>query len=467
MSHVAIVLAAGKGTRMKSSLPKVLHPVAGRPMLHWVVEAVRATGPDRILIVVGHGAEVVAEGLDDGLEIAVQEEQNGTGHATQVGLEALGEIDPDTAVLVVPGDTPLLDGTSLSRLVERHLTASASLTLTSTVLPDPTGYGRIIRREDGSVAAVVEERDAGPETQRIDEVNAGMYVFRAGDLSQDLAALDADNAQGELYLTDVIGVAASRGRAVVAEPAAPEVIAGVNDHVQLAAAAAALRRRIADHWLREGVRMVDPDRVYLDHDVVLAPGVTLYPNVILEGGSTVAEGATVGPDVYASDSRIGPGARVWYAVLRSSVVGEACTVGPYASLRPGSVIERSAHLGTFVETKNSIVGEGSKVPHLSYMGDATIGARVNVGAGSITCNYDGFAKYRTTIGDGAFIGSDTMLVAPVTIGEGAMTGAGSTISKDVGPGELGVERAKQQNIPGFVERLAARYRAKRSEETPS
>ncbi len=467
MNHVAIILAAGKGTRMKSSLPKVLHPVAGRPMLHWVVDAVRGTGPDRIVIVVGHGAELVTEGLDDGLETVVQEQQNGTGHAAEVGLRAFGSIDPDTAVLVVPGDAPLLDAAVLGRLVDRHREASASLTLTSTVLDDPSGYGRIIRRDDGSVSAVVEERDADPQTRLLDEVNAGMYVFRAGDLAEDLAELEADNAQGELYLTDVIGVASARGGVVVAEPAPAEIIAGVNDHIQLASAAVALRRRIAERWMREGVRMIDPDRVYLDHDVVLAPGVTLYPNVILEAGSTVDEGATVGPDVYASDSRIGPGSRVWYTVLRSSVVGEACTVGPYASLRPGSVIERGAHLGTFVETKNSIVGEGSKVPHLAYMGDATIGARVNVGAGSITCNYDGFAKHRTIIGDGAFIGSDTMLVAPVTIGEGAMTGAGSTISRDVGPGELGVERAKQQNVPGFVERLAARYRARRSDESPS
>lgn len=467
MSHVAIVLAAGKGTRMKSSLPKVLHPVAGRPMLHWVLDAVTGSKPERVVVVVGHGAQLVAEGLGDGYEAAVQEEQHGTGHAAGVGLAALKGIDERAAVLVVPGDTPMLDAATLDRLLASHAAAGASVTVASTELSDPSGYGRVVRREDGSVTGIVEEGDADAATRAIREVNAGMYVFRAGDLARDLSELTTDNAQAELYLTDVVGIAAARGRLVIAEPADPDVVAGVNDHAQLAAAASTHRRRMVERWMAEGVRMIDPDRVYLDHDVTLAPGVTLYPNVILEAGTSVEEGATVGPDVYAAASQIGPGARVWYAVVRSSVVGEACTVGPYASLRPGSVIERGAHLGTFVETKNTTVGEGSKVPHLSYMGDATIGARANIGAGTITCNYDGFAKYRTTIGDGAFIGSDTMLIAPVAIGDGAMTAAGSAISRDVGPGELGVERAKQHNIPGFVERLAARYRAKRTEETPS
>lgn len=465
MSHLAIVLAAGKGTRMKSSLPKVLHPIAGRPMLHWVLDAVAESGAERTIVVVGHGAEAVTAGLPDGVESVVQEEQNGTGHATEVGLAGLGEVDPGASVLVVPGDTPLLDADTLKRLVHRHLATDAASTLTSTVLDDPTGYGRIIRRPDGSVLEIVEERDADESTRRIQEVNAGMYVFRVSELAEDLAAVTNDNAQGELYLTDVIGVAVARGRMVQAEPADAQVIAGVNDHRQLAAAAAVHRRRIADRWMSEGVRMIDPDAVYLDHDVELAAGVTLYPNVVLEGGSKVEEGATVGPDVFATGSTIGAQSRVWYAVLRESEVGPSCNVGPFASLRPGTVVRDGAHLGTFVETKKTVVGPGAKVPHLAYMGDAIIGARANVGAGSITCNYDGFAKYQTVIGDGAFIGSDTMLVAPVTVGEGAMTAAGSTITLDVPDGAMGVARGRQRNISGFVERMAARYRAKRGEES--
>ncbi len=369
-------------------------------------------------------------------------------------------------VLVVPGDTPLLDGATLGRLVDTHRVDGADVTLTSTILDDPTGYGRIIRSADGAVEQVVEERDADAATRLIAEVNAGMYVFKAGSLAEDLDALEADNAQGEYYLTDVVGEAVGAGRRVLAEPADSATIAGANDHVQLALAAAHHRRRIAEEWMMAGVRMIDPDRVHLDHDVELAPGVTLYPGVFLESGTTVGEGAVVGPDVFASGSHIGADSRVWYAVLREAHVGRSCNVGPYASLRPGTVLRDGVHIGTFVETKKSDIGEGAKVPHLSYMGDATVGAGSNIGAGTITCNYDGFEKHQTIIGDGVRIGSDTMLVAPVEVGDGAMTAAGSVITHDVEPGAMGVARAKQRNVLGFVERFAARYRSKRSEGTP-
>jgi bifunctional UDP-N-acetylglucosamine pyrophosphorylase/glucosamine-1-phosphate N-acetyltransferase len=464
MSHLAIVLAAGKGTRMKSTLPKVLHPIAGRPMLDWVLDAVQGTAPDRTMVVVGHGADDVIEGLPSGVEWCIQEEQHGTGHAAQVGLRALGDIDPASDVLVVPGDTPMLDTETLQTLVDRHREEAASVTLTSTFLDDPTGYGRIVRESDETVRHVVEERDANQVTRRINEVNAGMYVFNAGFFARDLDALETDNAQGEYYLTDVVGLAVDAGRKVGAVPADSRTIAGANDHAQLADAAAHHRRRIANEWMMAGVRMIDPERVYIDHDVELAAGVTLYPGVVLEAGTKVASGAVVGPDVYASGSEIGAGSRVWYAVLRDSVVGPECNVGPYASLRPGSVMEAGAKAGTFVETKNTTVGEGAKVPHLAYMGDATIGPGANIGAGTITCNYDGFAKYPTVIGSDVFIGSDTMLVAPVTIGDGAMTAAGSVITQDVEPGAMGVARSKQRNILGFVQRFAARYRSDHSED---
>jgi bifunctional UDP-N-acetylglucosamine pyrophosphorylase / glucosamine-1-phosphate N-acetyltransferase len=461
MGHVAVVLAAGKGTRMKSELPKVLHPVAGWPMVRWVLEAVTPTGPHRTVVVVGHGAEDVRQVLPDGVEIAVQEPQLGTAHATSVALAALGTLPPDASVLVVPGDTPMLTADVLDGLLEFHRESGATVTMLTAELDDPTGYGRVIRSADGSVAAVVEHKDATAGELAVREVNAGMYVFGAGLLAAGLERVSNDNAQGEYYLTDLVAHAVEAGERVSARVVAEEVVAGVNDHAQLAAAAAARRSQLARWWMSEGVWMQDPDSVYLDATVRLAPGVRLYPDVHLEGDTIVAAGATVGPSCFAVDSRIGEGARVWYSVLRKAEVGPGAEVGPYASLRPGTVLERNAKAGTFVEMKQTRVGEGAKVPHLAYLGDADVGESANVGAGTITCNYDGYEKHQTRIGARAFIGSDTMLVAPVTIGEGAVTGAGSTITKDVPDGALGVERADQRVIPDYASRRAARYREER------
>lgn len=462
MGHVAVVLAAGLGTRMRSDLPKVLHPVAGRPMLSWVLDAVAATGPERTVVVVGADAAAVVAALPPGVEHCVQDPPRGTGHAVEVALAHLAPA-PDDAVLVVPGDTPLLTADTLADLVAAHGATSADVTLLTTVPPDPTGYGRIVRSE-GRVVAIVEHSDADAAVRAVGEVNSGVYAFAAGTLGAALATLDAANAQGEIYLTDVVAGTVAAGRRVETVPVGPEDVAGVNTHVQLAEVATVARRRLAERWMLAGVRMVDPAAVHLDADVVLAPGVVLYPGVHLEGGTAVEAGAVVGPDVYAADSRIGAGSRVWYAVLRQADVGEECEVGPYASLRPGTVLRERAKAGTFVEMKKTVVGEGAKVPHLSYMGDATIGPRANIGAGTITCNFDGYAKHETHIGADAFVGSDTMLVAPVVVGDGAVTGAGSAITDDVEPGALGVARARQRNVPGFAARLAARYRSQESSE---
>ena len=464
MGHVAVVLAAGEGTRMRSELPKVLHPLAGRTLLAWVLEAVAETKPERTVVVVGHGAPAVIESLPEGVEHCLQSERLGTGHAASLALDHLGPLPAGTEVLVVAGDTPLIDGSTLNRLIDAHREEAAVVSLLSTVLDDPHGYGRIVRGAANAVTGVVEQADATPEQVAIREVNAGMYLFNAETMKSDLASVTTDNAQGEYYLPDLVAVSTARGDRVVAVSAGADRVSGVNTHAHLAAAAGVIRRRIAERWMEAGVRLIDPDTTYIDDDVELAPGVVLYPGVHLEAGSRVETNVVLGPDTFVSSSVIGSGSRVWYSVLRGAEVGADCQVGPYASLRPGTILHRGAKLGTFVETKKTVVGEGTKVPHLSYLGDATIGKGSNIGAGSITCNYDGFAKYETVVGDGVFIGSDTMLIAPVTIGDGAMTAAGSAITHDVEPGALGVARGRQRNVAGFVRRLADRYRARGSEE---
>jgi bifunctional UDP-N-acetylglucosamine pyrophosphorylase/glucosamine-1-phosphate N-acetyltransferase len=452
----AVVLAAGEGTRMKSQFPKVLHRVAGRTMLDWVLDAVGLLESDRTVVVIGHHAEDVQKTLPDGVDWCVQTEQLGTGHAMQVALDELGDVSADT-VVVVPGDTPLL-GERLRDLVARHHATGAAATFLTARLPDPHGYGRIVRDDQGDVVGVVEHADADSEQLSIAEVNGGVYAFDGARLQTAVARLDRDNALGEYYLPDVVAVLAGEGDRLEAVEAGPEEVMGVNSHDQLAEADAVARHRINREWMRQGVWMQDPTRVYIDAGVRLAPGVHLHPGVHLAGETSVAEGAVLGPDVYAVDSRIGAGARIWYAVLREAVVGDEVEVGPYASLRPGSVLEQSAKAGTFVELKNTHLGKGAKVPHLSYMGDADIGPRANIGAGSITCNYDGVSKHRTIIGAGAFIGSDTMLVAPVEIGPDAVTGAGSTITHNVSPGALAIERSSQEEIPGYAERVETRRR---------
>jgi len=380
----------------------------------------------------------------------------GTGHATRI---AYGTLDHGAdVVLVVPGDSPLFRAETLRRLLDTHAAGEAACTMLTTRMPDPTGYGRVIRK-DGLVAGIVEESDADEATRAIDEVAVSTYAFDAAGLGDSLDRLDDDNHQGEYYLTDVVGILASSA-SVGAVMTDPEETLGVNSHDQLAAVDAAMRRRINAGWMQQGVWMQDPERVYIDATATLEPGARIYPGVHIEGSSRIGADSQIGPDTFLLDSSVGRGSRVWYSVLRGAEVGDGVDVGPYASLRPGTILRHGSKAGTFVEVKASEVGKGSKVPHLAYIGDATIGEDSNIGAGTITCNYDGFQKHRTVIGSRVFIGSDTMLVAPVELGDGSFTGAGSVITRDVAPGALAVERSPQKEIPGYADRRAQKAEEK-------
>lgn len=456
MSDHAVVLAAGKGTRMNSGTAKVLHRAAGRTLLDWALDALADV--DRITVVVGHDAERVAAALPEGLRSVIQEPQNGTGHATAVALDGL-DTAPDDTILVMPGDMPLIGADVVASLLGQHRVSGHAATVLTAVVADPTGYGRVVRSDD-AVERIVEHRDADPAELEIDEINTSVYAFRAGDLVESLARVGTDNDQAEQYLTDVIAILRGWGRPVGALRVEEAAALGVNSHRQLAAASRALRARINEGWMARGVEMIDPDRVYIDADARLGPGVVLYPDVHIEGAATVAASAVIGPGVFIADGSVGERSRVSYSVLREAHVGADSVVGPYAHLRPGTRLADATKAGSFVEIKAATVGQGSKVPHLAYIGDATIGEASNIGAGSITVNYDGYAKHRTVIGDRVRIGSDTMLVAPVQIGDDASTGAGSVITRNVGEGALAVERSPQREIAGY----AARRRRKADRE---
>jgi bifunctional UDP-N-acetylglucosamine pyrophosphorylase/glucosamine-1-phosphate N-acetyltransferase len=448
-----IVLAAGEGTRMKSAAPKVLHGFAGRSLLGHVLAACAPLDPGRTIAVIGHGRDAVAEHLAAGhpdVLPVVQAEQRGTGHAVRVALEAVPDVDG--TVLVVPGDAPLLTAETLRGLAQAHEDSGAVATLLSSVLPDPTGYGRVVRGPSGEVVRVVEHRDASDAERRIAEVATSVYAFASGPLREALRRLRTDNSQGEEYLPDVVGGYVAAGMPVHAMTAPAAETAGVNDRVQLAAARRAYNDRLLDGWMRAGVTVLDPASTWLDAGVAIEPDVTLHPQTHLAGSTRVARGAEIGPDSTLLDCAVGPDARVVRTHAERAEIGPQASVGPFSYLRPGTRLGRGAKVGAYVEVKAAVLGEGAKVPHLSYVGDATVGAHSNVGATSVTVNYDGTAKHRTTIGDHVRIGSDTMLVAPVTIGDGAYTAAGSVITEDVPPGALGVGRAHQRNVPGWVAR---------------
>jgi bifunctional UDP-N-acetylglucosamine pyrophosphorylase/glucosamine-1-phosphate N-acetyltransferase len=452
MSTAALILAAGEGTRMKSGLPKVAHPVLGVPMIRLVVAEAREAGCDPIVVVTGHGADAI-EALIPGETCARQDRRLGTGHAVMCGEAALAGFDG--SLLVLSGDTPLMRSATLRALVAAREDGGAAMSVLTAHVPDPT-LGRVVRGADGAVSGIVEAKDATPEQAAIDEVNTGTYCFDATTLFAHLHRLQTDNVQGEYYLTDMVAVLRSEGLSVAAvttEDAAEGM--GVNTRVQLAEATRILQRRVNEAHMLAGVTMTDPALVWVSPTVRIGRDVVLEPMTFLTGETLVGDGATIGPSSRVHDSEIGPRARVDSSVVAGVVVGSDASVGPMGFLRPGTRLEARAKTGAFVEVKNSSIGEGSKVPHLSYIGDAEIGSDVNVGAGSITCNYDGRSKRRTVIGDGAFIGSDTMLVAPVTVGERAVTGAGSAITKDVPPGALGIERTEQRNVEGWADRKAA------------
>lgn len=456
----AVVLAAGEGTRMKSSTPKVLHKLCGRQMILWVLEALEPLGCDQIVVVAGHGVDEVAEVIEElaprelPVVIVEQAERRGTGDATSVALAYLDETDPGSEgdILVLNGDGPVITSETLAELVVMHTTVGTSATILSARLDDPTGYGRIVRDGDGRVTEIVEEADCGPEDAAINEVNAGFYCFDRPQLGSSLELIAPDNAQGEHYLPDAVKLLVDSGKLVEAFEAPSDEVLGVNSRSDLARAESILRARINQFHMAEGVTMVDPASTYIDADVSMGQDVVLLPNTHLNGETSIGDHCEIGPDVRIIDSVVGPRSCVTYSVVREATLAHDVTVGPYASIRPGVRVEAGAHIGTSVELKNTSVGEGSKVPHLSYLGDAEIGADVNVGAGTITCNYDGEAKHRTVVEDGARIGSDTMLVAPVTVGRDAYTAAGSAITIDVPEGSLGVARAKQRNVDGWVAR---------------
>lgn len=451
MGVTAIVLAAGEGTRMKSSRPKVVHEVLGKSMVQWVVDAARTAGVDRCVVVVGNGAEQV-EALfagDADVECVLQEQRLGTGHAVRAALEKT-QVE-DGQVLVLCGDTPLLRAETLKSLVDAAMSpaheAGALLTMT---YDDPTGYGRVMVAEDGCATAIVEQKDCTAEQALVRTCNAGVYCFDAELLRAHISELTCENAQKEYYLTDMVGILRAHGAAMAAVdcPDAVELM-GVNSRIQLAQASRAMQERINLAHMAAGVTMLDPTQVWIGPDVTIGRDTEILPGTMLWGDTHIGENCLVGPQTRLTDTRVGSGCVVDETVAVQAVIDNDVECGPRAYLRPGAHLCDGAKAGTHVEIKKSTVGKGSKVPHLSYIGDCTIGEGVNIGAGTITCNYDGKNKNATTIGDGTFIGSDTMLVAPVNIGSRCTVGAGSTITRDVPDGALAVERSEQTVKPGW------------------
>ena len=453
-----VVLAAGAGTRMKSKTQKTLHAIGGRTLLSHSLHAAAAINPASIVTVIGHGREQVgpaveeiAEELGRPIATEVQEEQNGTGHAVQCGIRSLQDFDG--TIIVTNADVPLLTADTLLALHEAHTQVPTAVTVLSVRQDNPTGYGRIIRTDDGEVTAIVEEKDADEDQKEITEVNSGVFAFDAAILRDALGQLDTDNAQGELYLTDVLGIARSGGHPVRSHMASDaRELAGVNDRVQLAEAGAELNRRTVEAAMRAGATVVDPSTTRIDVQVEVGQDVTILPGTQLLGNTELADDVMVGPDTTLENVKIGRGAQVVRTHGSDSTIGEEANVGPFTYLRPGTHLGDKGKLGGFVEAKNATIGRGSKVPHLTYVGDATIGEYSNIGASSVFVNYDGVNKHHTTVGNHVRTGSDTMFIAPVNVGDGAYSGAGTVIKEDVPAGALVVSGGHQRNIEGWVQR---------------
>ncbi|MCL4440995.1 MAG: bifunctional UDP-N-acetylglucosamine diphosphorylase/glucosamine-1-phosphate N-acetyltransferase GlmU [Firmicutes bacterium] len=451
MELAAVILAAGKGTRMKSDLPKVLHRVGGRPMLSHVLHSVIGAGVTKTVVVAGFGAQQVTDFLGDSARVVLQEEQLGTAHAL---LQTEGEFARCTGdLLVVCGDTPLLRASTLATLARTHRESGAVATLLTAEMADPTGYGRVIRTTAGSVSRIVEQKDASPEELMVKEINTGVYCFSMPGLFDALKEISPANTQGEYYLTDIIQIFVNRGltvQAVTLEDA--REVQGINDRIQLSQAETVLRRRVLEELMVLGVTVMDPDNTYIDPDVKIGRDTVVLPFTFLQGKTEIGSHCTIGPGSRITDCVIGDQVEIQYSVLLESRIGSHTVIGPYAYIRPGTVIGEHVKVGDFVEIKKSTIGNGSKIPHLSYVGDTTIGEKVNVGAGTITCNYDGKNKYQTILEDGAFIGSNTNLVAPVKVGRNAVVAAGSTITKDVPEHALGVARESQTNLADWAKK---------------
>ncbi|MGR0318352.1 bifunctional UDP-N-acetylglucosamine diphosphorylase/glucosamine-1-phosphate N-acetyltransferase GlmU [Agromyces sp. ZXT2-3] len=449
-----IVLAAGQGTRMKSATPKILHPLAGAPIIAHVLATARALDAAHVVAVVRHERDLVAAAVEaelPGVIIVDQDDIPGTGRAVEQAVAALPD-DFEGDVLVLNGDVPLLNASTLAEMLERHRADSLAASVLSARSDDPTGYGRIVRSVEGAFDRIVEQKDATDDELAIDEINAGVYAFGAAALRDQLANLTTENAQGEKYLTDIIALLRAAGSEVKARPVSePWLVAGINDRAQLSETAARLNALIVRGWQLNGVTIEDPATTWIDLAVRIEPDVTIRPGTQLKGATAIASGAVVGPDTTLVDCEVGERAEVKRTDATLAVIGAGASVGPFAYLRPGTVLGADGKIGTFVETKNAHIGAGSKVPHLSYIGDTEIGEGSNVGAGSITANYDGVSKHRTTIGSHVRTGSHGVFVAPVTIGDGAYTGAGTVVRKDVPAGALGVNVAPQRNIDGWVQ----------------
>lgn len=459
MDTAAIVLAAGAGTRMKSKKPKVVHELLGKPLVRWVVDVAHDAGVARIACVVGHGKDQVIPLVESDARVVVQTQQLGTADAVNSCREAFAGFEG--SLLVLSGDCPLITAETLESLVRVRERDNAAVVVLTMNLEDPFGYGRIVRDAGGQVERIVEQKDATPDEARITECNSGFYCFDAKALFAALEKVGSDNAQGEYYLTDVLEICRREGRAVLALPTdTPEECLGINSRVQLADASKHMQRRINRAYMEAGVTMLDPDTVWIGPDVVIEPDVEILPLTMLYGATSIGADSVVGPNTRLTDTVVGRGCTVDETVAVEARIDDGATCGPRAYLRPGAHLCEGAKAGTHVEIKKSTVGKGSKVPHLSYVGDATIGEGVNLGAGTITCNYDGKHKFATTIGDDVFVGSSTMLVAPVEVGSGALIGAGSVITDDVPADALALGRARQTHIEGW----AARRRADQAAE---
>jgi bifunctional UDP-N-acetylglucosamine pyrophosphorylase/glucosamine-1-phosphate N-acetyltransferase len=458
-SPLVLVLAAGEGTRMRSSLPKMLHPVCGRPMVAWPISAAREAGADRVAVIVSPKHDL-SPGLPEGTETVVQPEPDGTGGALRAAIDLIGDAE---TVVVLSGDHPVVSPAAVAELLDAHADADAGATVMTAVLEEPGSYGRIIRDPDsGDLARIVEakgEGDATPEELEIREVNTGTYAFAAGPLADALAQIGNENSQGEYYIGDVLPLIRESGRRVLANVTEDEgVMMGVNTRVELAIAEAEARRRILEAHMLAGVTIVDPASTWVDAGVEIAPDARIEPGTTLRGATSVGANTTVGPLTTLIDTRLGEGVVSPHSYLVECEVLDGCSVGPFAYVRPGTELAAGAKAGSFVEIKNSKIGEGAKVPHLSYVGDAEVGAGSNLGAGTVTANYDGFRKNRTVIGDQVRIGVDTMLIAPVQVGDRAYTGAGAVVKDDVPEGALAVSDNDQRNIEGYADEKAGRMR---------
>ncbi|HEY5430248.1 MAG TPA: bifunctional UDP-N-acetylglucosamine diphosphorylase/glucosamine-1-phosphate N-acetyltransferase GlmU [Solirubrobacteraceae bacterium] len=460
---VVVILAAGQGTRMRSALQKLLHPLCGRPIIQWPIAAALAAGAGTVVVVDSPERRLEAA-LPGGVLLVVQERPLGTGDAVRAAVEHIGAHD---TVVVLNGDAPLVRPESLRALVESHERSGSAATIATMILDDPSGYGRVVRAPDGTVQRVVETKGSGDATEgerHIREVNTGMFAFAGEALLVALREVRADNAQGEHYLPDVLPALRAHERTVGAyELADPEELLGINDRRQLADVTAVAQRQINDRHMRAGATIVNPAATVIDVGVTLGRDVVIAPFCSLHGTTTVGDGSIVGPQTTLIDAQVGEGSTILHSYVTGATVGDRVSVGPFAYLRPGTILREGSKAGTFVEIKNSDVGAGTKVPHLSYIGDADIGEQTNLGASTITANYDGYRKHRTTIGDRVKTSVDTTLVAPVSVGDDAYTGAGSVITTDVPAGSLGVARARQSNIEGYAERRRERAESERGE----